>query len=244
MDAYRMVYYTAPTSSKADAAVLAVAELLDEQGRVLNDPKSYKDAIGQLVFLRREYPGSQYRVEAVFAIGEIFRDDLNDNAEAKATFEDYLKHYPNSRLAPQAKQALAEIADAENPSRTKKRSAKLRAQGRSSPARAAKTKAAWVEMTPTPAPPAEEKAAGEKPSPTALGRDARDDSVVAANAAEPPQEVSLNQTPRRMARLTSIRHWSTPDYTRVAIDLGQEVEYQPGRVPHPDRSFFDRVGAQ
>src|SRR5260370_36129071 len=99
-------------------------------------------------------------------------------------------------------------------------------------------------MTPTPAPPAEEKAAGEKPSPTALGRDARDDGEVAANAAEPPQEVSLNQTPRRMARLTSIRHWSTPDYTRVAIDLEQEVEYQAGRAPHPERVFVDCVGTK
>src|SRR5262245_1833250 len=61
LDSYRKVYHTAPTFSKADAAVLAVAELLDEQGRVLNDPKSFKDAIGQLEFLRREYPGSKYR---------------------------------------------------------------------------------------------------------------------------------------------------------------------------------------
>src|SRR5215471_7514827 len=42
IEAYRKVYYTAPTSNQADAAVLAVAELLDDQGRVLNDPKSYK----------------------------------------------------------------------------------------------------------------------------------------------------------------------------------------------------------
>src|SRR5215831_1215521 len=125
MDAYRKVYYTAPTSNKADAAVLAVAELLDDQGRVLNDPKSCKDAIGQLVFLRREYPGSKYRVEALFTIGEIFRDDLNDNAQAKVTFEDYLKHYPNSRLAPLAKKALGEIASAESASPFKKKSAQL-----------------------------------------------------------------------------------------------------------------------
>src|SRR5215467_14506694 len=85
IEAYRKVYYTAPTSNQADAAVLAVAELLDDQGRVLNDPKSYKDAIGQLVFLRREYPGSKYRVEALFTIGEIYGDDLGDNAEAKTT---------------------------------------------------------------------------------------------------------------------------------------------------------------
>src|SRR6516162_6923365 len=89
IEAYRKVYYTAPTSNKSDAAVLAVAELLDEQGRVFNDPKSYKDAIRQLVFLRREYPGSKYRVEALFTIGEIYRDDLGDSAGAKTTFEDY-----------------------------------------------------------------------------------------------------------------------------------------------------------
>src|SRR5690349_16912086 len=38
LDAYRKVYHTAPNSIKADTSVLAVAGLLDEQGRVLNDP--------------------------------------------------------------------------------------------------------------------------------------------------------------------------------------------------------------
>src|SRR5690242_1486059 len=64
IDAYRKVYHTAPSSVKADASVLAVAELLDEQGTVLDDKKSFSDAIGQLEFLRREYPGSRYRAEA------------------------------------------------------------------------------------------------------------------------------------------------------------------------------------
>src|ERR1700756_1117525 len=71
IEAYRKVYYTAPSSAKADASVLAVAELLDDQGRILKDPKSFQDAIGQYIFLRREYPGSKYRAEALFAIGEI-----------------------------------------------------------------------------------------------------------------------------------------------------------------------------
>jgi N-acetylmuramoyl-L-alanine amidase len=39
--------------------------------------------------------------------------------------------------------------------------------------------------------------------------------------------------------VTGIRHWSTPDYTRVAIDLETEVKYEAGRVPDPDRIFFD-----
>src|SRR5579864_7107886 len=112
LEAYRSVYHTAPNSSKADTAIVIVAELLDEQGRVLPDLKSYSDSIGQLVFLRREYPGSKYRVAALFTIGEIYRDDLGDGMQAKATFEDYLKHYPNSSLAPDARQALAGLADA------------------------------------------------------------------------------------------------------------------------------------
>ena len=42
-----------------------------------------------------------------------------------------------------------------------------------------------------------------------------------------------------MPLVTGIRHWSTPDYTRVAIDLEQEVKYEAGRVSDPDRIFFD-----
>ena len=39
--------------------------------------------------------------------------------------------------------------------------------------------------------------------------------------------------------VTGIRHWSTPDYTRVAIDVDGEVKYEAGRVSKPDRIFFD-----
>ena len=46
------------------------------------------------------------------------------------------------------------------------------------------------------------------------------------------------------AMVTGIRHWSTATYTRVAIDLGGEVEFQAARVEHPDRIFFDLHGAK
>ncbi len=244
MEAYRKVYYTAPNSIKADTAVLAVAELLDDQGRVLKDTKSYTDAIGQLVFLRREYPGSKYRVEALFTIGEIYRDDLKDAAQAKATFEDYLKHYPNSRLAPEARQALVEIGDAAaggNPF-LKKRSAKAKAQPRE-----VKPKAAWAELAPAKSP--EEQTArnlrDDRPAKASIEKAASEptassgDEDVAAEQAVNAQVTRPDSQPHRLAHLTSVRHWSTPDYTRVAIDLEQEVKYQSGRVPHPDRIFFD-----
>ncbi len=59
---------------------------------------------------------------------------------------------------------------------------------------------------------------------------------VAASAARPPASAAAAKA---VARVTGVRHWSTPSYTRVAIDLGDEVEYQAVRVEHPDRIFFD-----
>ena len=44
--------------------------------------------------------------------------------------------------------------------------------------------------------------------------------------------------------VTGIRHWSTASYTRVAVDLGGEVEFKAARVEHPDRIFFDLHGAK
>jgi N-acetylmuramoyl-L-alanine amidase len=42
--------------------------------------------------------------------------------------------------------------------------------------------------------------------------------------------------------VTGIRHWSTPDYTRVAIDLENEIKFGSQRISHPDRIFFDLRG--
>src|SRR5512140_1169927 len=83
MDAYRRVYYMAPASAKADSSVVAVAELLAEMGRAFNDEKALRSAIGQYEFLRREYPGSKSRFDALFTIGQIYKDDLQDNENAK-----------------------------------------------------------------------------------------------------------------------------------------------------------------
>ena len=47
-----------------------------------------------------------------------------------------------------------------------------------------------------------------------------------------------------MVQVTGVRHWSTSIYTRVAIDLGDEVQYEAARVPDPDRIFFDLHGTR
>ena len=236
IEAYRKVYYTAPTSVKADASVLAVAELLDDQGRLFSDPKSFKDAIGQLVFLRREYPGSKHRADALFTIGEIYRDDLDDGKEAKATFEDFIKHYPLNSRAPEARKAIAEI---DNPSAAKS-PFKAKSPKRVRSSRPANLRASVVE--PKDEPKDGSSKDGSKDAAKAPAND------VAAEVPAQQQDVAAvsadSSQPHRLPRLTGIRHWSTGDYTRVAIDLEQEVKYQAGRVPHPDRIFFDLYGTK
>src|SRR5579859_5347959 len=50
--------------------------------------------------------------------------------------------------------------------------------------------------------------------------------------------------PKHLPRVTGIRHWSTPDYTRVAIDVESDIKFGSQRIAHPDRIFFDLRGTK
>jgi N-acetylmuramoyl-L-alanine amidase len=209
MDAYRHVYYSVPTSSKADASVVAVAELLAESGRSLKDEKTLRAAIAQYEFLRREYPGSKYRFDALFTIGQIYKDDLEENDKARETFQEVIRRYPHLQLAADAREAIAEM---DQPVRGKQRSR----NGHATEAKPQDTRGVDLRGT--------------------------DSRVPDAKAQETQQVEVSSEAPAPRSTLplvTGIRHWSTPDYTRVAIDLEQEVKYEAGRVPNPDRIFFD-----
>jgi N-acetylmuramoyl-L-alanine amidase len=198
IDSYRRVYFGSPASSKADPSVVATAELMVEMGRRFDDNKILRGAVEQYRFLRKEYPGSKYRFDALFTIAEIYKDDLNDPEEARATFNDFLHRYPRNRLADDARSAVKEI-DSE---------------------------ADEMEH-------AAQKAARKSKSNSSNG--------TSANAGDDDSESTNTATARRSAlpRVTGVRHWSTPDYTRVAIDVEQEVKFGSQRISHPDRIFFD-----
>jgi len=44
--------------------------------------------------------------------------------------------------------------------------------------------------------------------------------------------------------VTAIRYWSLPDVTRVAVEISGEGRLRSDHVQHPDRVFFDFVGAR
>ena len=218
INAYRDVYFGAPTSSKADPSVVAVAETLVEMGRRFDDNKILNEAISQYKFLRREYPGSKYRCDALFTVGEIYKDDLNDPEQARSVFQEFVHRYPNNRLAEDAQQSVADLdrqAAAEKKAEARKKSGKETSD--------------------------KGKTANQSP---AEDVDANSDSD--ASPSSSGQEAIGSSEPRsgKLARVTGIRHWSTPDYTRVAIDLESGIKFGSQRIASPDRIFFDLRGTK
>lgn len=45
------------------------------------------------------------------------------------------------------------------------------------------------------------------------------------------------------AKVKDIHYWSSPDYTRIAIELSEPVEFTKSRLSNPDRIFFDLKNA-
>jgi N-acetylmuramoyl-L-alanine amidase len=216
LNAYRSVYLGAPTSSKADPSVVAVAETLVEMGRRFNDDKILNEAIAQYKFLRREYPGSRYRFDGLFTIGEIYKDDLNDLEAARATFQEFLRRYPHNRLADDARQAIGEIAVAEL--KEAKQSQRIAEARRAAEKKSAKNGGGHKDVRAG----GEEHASLAQPTSGPTGKDESPEARV-----------------ERLPRVTGIRHWSTPDYSRVAIDLEGNVKFESRRIDSPARIFFD-----
>ncbi len=116
MDAFRAVYHPDRSTPDADSSVEAVAELLAEEGRLLSDLSLLRTAVVQLDFLRRDFSASRYAVPALLTQGEIESRDLHDEAAARPYFEEFLRNYPSSPLASQARAELRRVGG-EPPSR-------------------------------------------------------------------------------------------------------------------------------
>jgi N-acetylmuramoyl-L-alanine amidase len=193
-------------------------------------------------------PADPHASQAVEQVAELLAEEGREFNERKALrnaagqYEFLAAAYPGGRLAPAALGHALELlgpeaaADAEE-------SQKVRALLVATYPRSAEARALTAEEAPAVA---DARKAGAAAAPMRADRassyqamraggdtDSATDETVAGTKAE------ASGTPAKMAMVTGIRHWSTPSYTRVAIDLGDAVEYQAARVEHPDRIFFD-----
>ncbi len=242
----------------------AVADLLAEQGRVFDDDKSLHDAIAQYEFLRKQYPASRYRFSALLTEGEIYLRDLNDREAARASFQEFLRLYPQNPLANEAR---IELTNLKNPPKSSHGTTVAQSKPPTAPGAHSSEHHATVltaainsqqttQHPPKPTPANSAVPAQAQPQPQTQ---THPDRELAETDIPPPQrqaasepahvsDTTLSTTPPprkgRLPLVTGIRHWSTPIYTRVAIDLQDEVQYEAVRVPNPDRIFFDLHGAR
>ena len=59
----------------------------------------------------------------------------------------------------------------------------------------------------------------------------------------PDTDNETREGAEKPSRVTGVRHWSNPDYTRVAIDLERDIKFEAQRIDHPERIVFDLPGA-
>jgi N-acetylmuramoyl-L-alanine amidase len=226
LDGFRAIYHDSPRDAHAAAAVNAVAEVLAEQGRDFDDDKALRAAVGQYEFLRTQYPASSLREPALLAEARIERDDLGDAVAARERYGALVKEAPRSEAGLTAKVELSEL--------------KRQGSGNTGQVVAGPTHRDTAAMNG-----AHSLGAGTKTTTTAtteadFSAALRNDKQ--AGLRNDKQVVVAND--KQLAAVTGIRHWSTASYTRVAIDLGNEVKFEAARVPHPDRIYFDLHGAK
>jgi N-acetylmuramoyl-L-alanine amidase len=214
LDAYRAVSYYDPASPRADASVLGIAELLTEEGRLFSDERLLQDAIARYESLHLEHPSGRYRFAGQIVEGE---------KQARIELNDLRRRAvlrPPSSVHAQHDAVSVPAAESQQ----------------SAAARAVTPPAAEPRpsVAPSRPPPAVTQPATQPSSP----------AQISSVSPEVPSTVLTALHPGQVALVSGIRHWSTPVYTRIAIDLQDQVAYQAARVPGPDRIYFDLYGAR
>lgn len=248
IDAYTQVYRLDPSYGKTPAALTAVAELYHEMGRELATDSYYLECIKSYRFLMIQYPQSRVSREALFTIGEVYRQDLQDPDDARKAFQEFIHSFPKSDRVPEARNRLKQLEQA--PEKTQAHAA--------------------------PAPPAP-AAAEEKPAEVRTGelrevtavrrwvgpnylrivigvdREVKFDSVRLSN----PDRIVLNLQNAHLSRdlmgrtfpvengfLKQIRVAQfSADVTRVVLDVDKIETYSIFTLPNPFRLVIDVQGA-
>ncbi len=247
MDAYRLIYHGNPADVHAPESIYNVGLLLADQGMTMREPKMLTAAIGQFEFLRTQYPRSSFRILALLEEAHVAANDMRNVKLARTKYAAFVEEYPQSSHIDEAQAALKSLKAGVLPPNADAVQA------------SAKPQIVPVPKGSLPRLPAGNASASNGVS--TVPREIRDAASAAASqgsqtssalpALKPTsrtqevEDASANvptHTRSGLATVSAIRHWSTPTYTRVAIDLGDEVQYEAARVPNPDRIFFDLHG--
>jgi len=131
---YRRVYLITPRAPEVPTAIKMVGDLYRRMGEQF-DPKYFDSAIVTYEFLLHDYPANRYREEALLAVADIQTKNLAQPGQARQAYESFLKQYPRSSRASEARQALAALDSDEKASAQEKTpAAPVRPEAVSTPA--------------------------------------------------------------------------------------------------------------
>jgi len=225
---YENYYRRSPKGAQADEALFSLGDLHEGLYRQSRRSSDLDAAISRFRQLVKEFPKSPLADDAQYRLGEIYLRYEKDPERAYVEFFKVVMDFPSGDMKPKAQERLAE----------------LEAQGGK---RQAKVDLPPVPaVPPTPAPTV--SGSGTPPpgptlpsSPTAEPAAATTPNTAPAASAPP----TASPTPSGLARVTDIRYWSAPDYTRVVIHVDGQVPYtsrllraDPG-LKTPPRLYID-----
>ena len=208
--AYHKVYLISAQAEEVTPSLIAEAELYEEMGRLF-DAKYFQSAIESYNFLLKQYPGSRYREQALYSIGLVQKDGLHQPDVAEATLKEYIRRFPKSDLASDARVALKDIAETRE-----KAKAQALAQAQAQAQAQAKLQAQLQTQAKLQA------AAATDAFPELKGK------VI-------EQQESENGTPR----VLDVKSWNTENSARIVVTLSDTIAFNAARIAAPDRVYFD-----
>ena len=239
VQAYRNVYFTTPGAQDATHALLAIGGLYREMGHLF-DKKYFHPAIVTYDFLLRQYPQSQLRSEAAWAIAQIEQQDLHSRKDAVAAYRDFLNEFPDSPQAPEARAALAALQSGrgiETDSETAMAPTGKPVVRRSTPAAGRDVSSVLESGEPNDADDDTENV------PTHQARSALPTPVSTRTA--PPQDGEDAAPPGgELVHVTGIQASQGVEHTRIVLNLDHGVKFESGRAHNPERIFFDLSDAR
>ena len=106
---FRAVHQADPAYGKAPVALQSIAELYAEMGERFASDEYYRSAIEAYHNLIAQYPQSGLSRDALLAIGEIYRLELDSPEQARQSFQEYADKYPRSAKAAEAQEKVRQI---------------------------------------------------------------------------------------------------------------------------------------
>ncbi len=229
VNAYRRVYLITPNAIPVPPAIKRVADLYRRMGEQF-EPKYFDEAIKTYEYLSHDYPESSLRESALIAIAEIRQKNLRQIELAQQSYEDFLRQYPRSSLAAQARKGITQI-----------QSDKAESKGK----RAAEQSATETAI----AAPATNAVSPYGVAPDAVVSTAENAGGAANAVARTAEPATATAKPTPLAagedsEVNHVRVWNADNYTRIIIDLGGKAKYQAARISDPDRIYFDIANAK